>query len=234
MEGIVYKIAIKKLPIVVGSFFIALLIFKLFQLVGTFLLRLVFTGDADGVFLLIKRVDFVCHKVGYIFFFELDGGDDAVFLLNTEKGLFHAEGGDGAGEAPDLAGLLAALYVVLEGFGDGSGVFVGDGEGAAGGVAGPGDIQGEVVFVHVSVEGLHGFQDFIIIISQAVHVVPMAQGVHDVQKAGAGFVENVHLSFFIASVEEGVLVIQGAQLDVEGSGGHGKELDFRIINFPLP
>lgn len=62
----------------------------------------------------------------------------------------------------------------------------------------------------------------------------MAEGVHDVQKAGAGFVENVHLSLFIASVEEGILVIQGAQLDVEGSGGHGKELDFRIINFPLP
>lgn len=128
------------------------------------------------------------YKVRYIFFFELDGGNDAVFLLNTEKGLFHAEGGDGAGEAPDLAGLLAALYVVLEGFGDGSGVFVGDGEGAAGGVAGPGDIQGEVVFVHVSVEGLHGFQDFIIIIGQAGEVVPAAQGVHDVQESGTGFI----------------------------------------------
>lgn len=109
MEGIVYKIAIKKLPIVVGGFFIALLIFKPFQLVGTFLLRLVFAGDADGIFLLIKRVDFVRYKVGDAFFFESDGGDDAVFLLKTEKGFFHAEGGDGAGEAPDLAGLLAAL-----------------------------------------------------------------------------------------------------------------------------
>lgn len=211
-----------------------LLIFKLPKVVGTFLLWLVFTGDADGIFLLIERIDFMGHKVGNVFFIEFDGGDDAVFLLNTEKGFFHAEGGDGAGEAPDLAGLLAALYVVLEGFGDGGGVFVGDGEGAAGGVAGPGDVQGEVVFVHVPVEGLHGFQNFISIISQSVHVVPMAQGVHDVQEAGAGFVENVHLSFFIASVEEGVWVIQGAQLDVEGSGGHGKELDFRIINFPLP
>lgn len=211
-----------------------LLVFKLLQPVGTFLLWLVFTGDADGVFLLIKRVDFMGYKVGDIFFFELDGGDDAVFLLNTEKELFHTEGGDGAGEAPDLAGLLAEFYVVFEGFGDGGGVFVGDGEGAAGGVAGPGDVQGEVVFVHVPVERLHGFQDFIIIISQSIHIIPMAEGVHDVQKAGAGFVEDVNLPFFISSVEEGVLVIQGAQLDVEGSGGHSKELDFRIINFSLP
>lgn len=203
-------------------------------MVGTFLLRLVFTGNVDGILFLIKRVDFVCHKVGYIFFFELDGADDAVFLLKTEKGLFHTEGGDGAGEAPDLAGLLAALYVVLEGFGDGGGVFVEDGEGAAGGMAGPGDVQGEVVFVHVPVEGLHGFQNFISIISQAVHVVPMAEGVHNIQEAGTGFVEDVYFSFFIGSVEEGAPVIQGAQLDVEGSGGHGKELDFRIINFPLP
>lgn len=211
-----------------------LLVFKLFQLVGTFLLRLVFTGDADGVFLLIKRVYFVCYKVGDIFFFESDGGDNAVFLLNTEKGLFHAEGGDGAGEASDLAGLLAALYVVLEGLGDGGGVFVENGEGASCGMTGPGDVQGEVVFVHVPVEGLHGFQNFISIISQSVHIIPMAQGVHDVQKAGAGFVKDVYFSFFIASVEEGAPVIQGAQLDVEGSGGHSKELDFRIINFPLP
>ena len=143
----------------------------------------------------------MCHKVGDAFFFELDGGDGAVFLLNTEKGLFHAEGGDGTGKAPDLAGLLAALYIVLEGFGDGGGIFVGDSEGAAGGMAGPGDVQGEVVFVHVPVEGLHGFQNFISIISQAVHIIPMAQGVHDVQEAGAGFVENVYFSFFIGSVE---------------------------------
>ena len=165
-----------------------LLVFKLFQLVGAFLPRLVFTGDADGVFLLIKRVDFVCHKVGDAFFFELDGADGAVFLLKTEKGFLHAEGGDGAGEAPDLAGLLALFYVVFEGFGDGSGVFVEDGEGAAGGMAGPGDVQGEVVFVHVFVEGLHGIQDFIIIISQAGEVVPAAQSVHDVQESGAGFI----------------------------------------------
>lgn len=102
----------------------------------------------------------MCHKVGDAFFFESDGGDDAVFLLNTEKRLFHAEGGDGAGEAPDLAGLLAALYVVLKGFGNGSGVFVGDGEGASCGMAGPGDVEGEVVFVHVPVEGLHGLHHY--------------------------------------------------------------------------
>ena len=95
------------------------------------------------------------YKVGDVFFSEFDSSDGAVFLLEMEKGLFHAEGGDGAGEAPDLAGLLAALYVVLEGFGDGGGVFVEDGEGAAGGMAGPGDVEGEVVFVHISVEGLH-------------------------------------------------------------------------------
>lgn len=143
-----------------GAVHRTLLIFKLLQLVSTFLLRLVFTGDADGVFLLIKRVDFVCHKVGDAFFFESDGADDAVFLLNTEKGFFHAEGGDGAGEAPDLAGLLAALYVVLEGFGDGGGVFVGNGEGAATGVACPGDIQRKIVLVHVLVEGLHGLHHY--------------------------------------------------------------------------
>lgn len=62
----------------------------------------------------------------------------------------------------------------------------------------------------------------------------MAQGIHDVQKAGTGFVENVHFSFFIGSVEEGAWVIQSAQLDVEGAGGHGQELDCRVIKFPMP
>lgn len=185
-----------------GEFFcIALLIFKPLQLVGTFLLRPVFADDVNGVFLLIEWINLMIYKVGDVFFSEFDSSDGAVFLLEMEKEFFHAEGGDGAGEAPDLAGLLAALYVVLEGFGNGSGVFVRDSEGAAGGVTGPGDVQGEFVFVHVPVEGLHGFQDFIIIISQAVHVVPMAQGVHNVQEAGAGFVENVHFPFFIGSVE---------------------------------
>ena len=53
---------------------------------------------------------------------------------------------------PDLASLLALFNVVLDGFGDGGGVFMGNGEGASGGMAGPGDVKVEVVFVHVSVE----------------------------------------------------------------------------------
>ena len=116
---------------------------------------LVFTDNVDGVFFLVEGVDLVLHKVGNVFFIEFNGADGAVFLLNTEKRFFHAEGGDSASEEPDLAGLLAPLYVVLEGFSDGGGVFVEDGEGASSGMASPGDVQGEVVFVHVSVEGLH-------------------------------------------------------------------------------
>ena len=131
------------------------LAFKPPKPVDVLLFGLVFTDDVDGVFFLVEGVDLVLHKVGNVFFIEFDGADGAVFLLNTEKGFFHAEGGDSASEAPYLAGLLAPLYVVLEGFSDGGGVFVEDGEGAAGGMASPGDVQGEVVFVHVSVEGLH-------------------------------------------------------------------------------
>lgn len=131
------------------------LVFKPPKPVDVLLFGLVFTDDVDGVFFLVERIDFMGHKVGNVFFIEFDGADGAVFLLNTEKGFFHAEGGDSASEAPDLAGLLASLYVVLEGFSDGGGVFVEDGEGASSGMAGPGDVQGEVVFVHVSVEGLH-------------------------------------------------------------------------------
>lgn len=131
------------------------LVFKPPKPVDVLLFGLVFTDDVDGVFFLVEGVDLVLHKVGNVFFIEFDGADGAVFLLNTEKGFFHAEGGDSASEAPDLAGLLATLYVVLEGFSDGGGVFVEDGEGASSGMASPGDVQGEVVFVHVSVEGLH-------------------------------------------------------------------------------
>ena len=119
MEGIVYKGAIKKSPLL-WEFFLVLLIFQPFQPVGTFLLRFVFTGYVDGILFLIKRIDFMGHKVGNVFFIEFDGADGAVFLLNTEKGFFHAEGGDGAGEESDLAGPLAALYIVLECFGDGA------------------------------------------------------------------------------------------------------------------
>lgn len=164
------------------------LVFKPPEPVDVLLFGLVFTDDVDGVFFLVEGVDLVLHKVGNVFFIEFDGADGAVFLLNTEKGFFHAEGGDSASEAPDLAGLLAPLYVVLEGFSDGGGIFMRDGEGATVGVAGPGDIQRKIVFVHILVEGLHGLQDFIIIIGQAGEVVPAAQGVHDVQESGTGFI----------------------------------------------
>lgn len=132
-----------------------LLIFKPLQPVGTFLLRLIFTGNVDGVFLLIERIDFMGHKVGNVFFIEFDGADSAVFLLNTEKVFFHVQGGDSAGDALELDCLLALFYIVFEGLGDGGGIFMGNGEGAAAGVASPGDVQGKVVFVHVFVEGLH-------------------------------------------------------------------------------
>ena len=131
------------------------LVFKPPKPVDVLLFGLVFTDDVDGVFFLVEGVDLVLHKVGNVFFIEFDGVDGAVFLLNTEKGFFHAEGSDSGSETPDLASLLAPLYVVLEGFSDGGGVFVEDGEGASSGMASPGDVQGEVVFVHVSVEGLH-------------------------------------------------------------------------------
>lgn len=131
------------------------LVFKPLEPIDVLLLRLIFTGYVDGILFLIERIDFMGHKVGNVFFIEFDGANGAVFLLNTEKGFFHAEGGDSASEAPDLAGLLSPLYVVLEGFSDGGGVFVEDCEGASSGMASPGDVQGEVVFVHVSVEGLH-------------------------------------------------------------------------------
>lgn len=135
--------------------FITSSVFESFQLVGTFPFRLAFADTADGIFPLIKRIHFMGYEVRDVFFFEFDTGDGAVFLLEMKKEFFHAEGGDGAGKASDLTGLLAALYVVFEGFGDGGGVFVGNSEGAAGGVTGLGDVQGEVVFVHVFVEGLH-------------------------------------------------------------------------------
>lgn len=67
-----------------------LLIFKPLQPVGTFLLRLIFTGYVDGILFLIKRIDFMGHKVGNFLLIEFDGADGAVFLLNTEKGFFHA------------------------------------------------------------------------------------------------------------------------------------------------
>lgn len=109
---------------------------------------------------LVEGIDFVGHEVGDVFFGEFDFDGGAVFFLETQVFLPHVEGSDDAGDVQGAAGLLAGFYVVLEGFGDGGGVFVGNGEGAAGGVAGPGDVQGEVVFVHVPVEGLHGLHHY--------------------------------------------------------------------------
>ncbi len=128
------------------------LVFKPPKLVDVLLFRLVLADDADSILFLIKRVDLMIHKVGDVFCVKFYSSDGAVFLLKMEKGFFHAEGGDGAGGVPDLASLLALFNVVLDGFGDGGGVFMGNGEGASGGMAGPGDVKGEVVFVHVSVE----------------------------------------------------------------------------------
>ena len=164
------------------------LVFKPLEPVDVLLFGLVFTGNVDGVFLLIERIDFMGHKVGNFFFIEFDGADGAVFLLEPEGVFFHVQGDDSAGDALELDCLLALFYIVFEGLGDGGGIFMGNGEGAAAGVACPGDIQRKIVFVHVLVEGLHGLQDFIIIISQAGEVVPAAQGVHDVQESGAGFI----------------------------------------------
>lgn len=109
------------------------LVFKPPKLVDVLLFRLFFADDADSILFLIKRVDLMIHKVGDAFCVK-----------------FYSS--DGAGEAPDLTSLLALFNVVLAGFGDGGGVFMGNGEGASGGMAGPGDVKGEVVFVHVSVE----------------------------------------------------------------------------------
>lgn len=164
------------------------LVFKPLEPIDVLLLRLIFTGNIDGVFLLIERIDFMGHKVGNFFFIEFDGADGAVFFLEPEGVFFHVQGDDSDGDALELDCLLALFYIVFEGLGDGGGIFMGYGEGAAAGVAGPCDIQRKIVFVHILVEGLHGLQDFIIIISQAGEVVPAAQGVHDVQKAGAGFI----------------------------------------------
>lgn len=134
------------------------LVFKLPEPVDVLLFGLVFTDDVDSVFFLVEGVDLVIHEVRNIFFLEFDGDNGAVF--------FHVQGGDSAGDALELDCLLALFYIVFEGLGDGGGIFMGDGGGAAAGVACPGDIQRKIVFVHVLVEGLHGLLDFIIIIGR--------------------------------------------------------------------
>lgn len=164
------------------------LVFKPPEPVDVLLFGLVFTDDVDDVFFLVEGVDLVLHEVRNIFFLEFDCDNGAVFFLEPEGVFFHVQGGDSAGDALELDCLLVLFYIVFEGLGDGGGIFMGNGEGAAAGVASPGDIQRKLVFVHILVEGLHGLQDFIIIISQAGEVVPAAQGVHDVQESGTGFI----------------------------------------------
>lgn len=164
------------------------LVFKPPEPVDVLLFGLVFTDDVDGVFFLVEGVDLVLHEVRNIFFLEFDCDNGAVFFLEPEGVFFHVQGGDSAADALELDCLLALFYIVFEGLGDGGGIFMGNGEGVAAGVASPGDIQRKIVFVHILVEGLHGLQDFISIISQAGEVVPAAQGVHDVQESGAGFI----------------------------------------------
>lgn len=143
-----------------GELFIALLIFELFQVVDAVFFWLAFAVDAEGVLSLVEGIDFVGHEVGDVFFGEFDFDGGAVFFLETQVFLPHVEGSDDAGDVQGAAGLLAGFYVVLEGFGDGGGVFVGNGEGAATGVACPGDIQRKIVLVHVLVEGLHGLHHY--------------------------------------------------------------------------
>lgn len=59
--------------------------FKPLQLVGTFLLRFVFTVYVDSIFFLMKRIDFMIHKVGDVFLVELDCDDGAVFFLEANR-----------------------------------------------------------------------------------------------------------------------------------------------------
>ena len=86
------------------------LVFKPPKPVDVLLFGLVFTDDVDGVFFLVEGVDLVLHKVGNVFFIEFDGVDGAVFLLNTEKGFFHAEGSDSASETPDFFSLCPGCW----------------------------------------------------------------------------------------------------------------------------
>ena len=48
------------------------------------------------------------------------------------------------------------------------------------------------------------------------------------KKADARLIEYIDLSFLSTAVEEGVTIIEGAQLDVEGTGGEGKQLEVRF------
>ena len=59
------------------------------------------------------------------------------------------------GRTPDGKKAVTAYFIMGRSENSRNRVFVEDGEGASSGMASPGDVQGEVVFVHVSVEGLH-------------------------------------------------------------------------------
>ena len=59
--------------------------FKPLQLVGTFLLRFVFTVYVDSILFLMKRIDFMIHNVGDVFLVELDCDDGAVFFLEANR-----------------------------------------------------------------------------------------------------------------------------------------------------
>lgn len=136
------------------------LVFKPLEPVEVLLFGLVFTDDVDGVFPLVEGVDLVLHEVRNIFFLEFDGDNGAVFFLEPEGVFFHVQGDDSAGDALELDCLLTLFYMVFEGLGNGGGIFMGNGEGAATGVACPGDIQRKIVLVHVLVEGLHGLHHY--------------------------------------------------------------------------
>lgn len=96
------------------------LVFKPPEPVDVLLFGLVFTDDVDGVFFLVEGVDLVIHEVRNIFFLEFDGDNGAAFFLEPEGVFFHVQGGDSAGDAPDLADLLALFYIVFEDLGDGA------------------------------------------------------------------------------------------------------------------
>lgn len=136
------------------------LVFKPLEPVEVLLFGLVFTDDVDGVFPLVEGVDLVLHEVRNIFFLEFDGDNGAVFFLEPEGVFFHVQGDDSAGDALELDCLLALFYMFFEGLGNGGGIFMGNGKGAATGVACPGDIQRKIVLVHVLVEGLHGLHHY--------------------------------------------------------------------------
>mgnify|MGYP006911195372 CR=1 FL=1 len=106
---------------------------------------------------------------------------------------------------------------------------MGNGEGVVYGMVIPADIQGQVGGVHGLIYGPDGFQNFIILFCQMPDgIFFLMEGVHDMKKADARLIEHIDLSFLSTAVEEGVTIIEGAQLYVEGTGGEGKQLEVRF------